>query len=448
MTVRFVLGGVALLAMAGALHPKQAMAEDWIYTARPGDTLWSIGEAYLRRPMELIALQKHNQIVDPKKIPPGTQIKIPLAMLKRQPEPVVVSFVRGNAWLRHSNTVSSASALSVGSQLRVGDRINTDAGAGATLTFADGSVVAISELSELELDTISLHHSSGMVDTRLRLQRGQIQSQVRPRDKPGARFEVITPAAVAAARGTQFRVTSIDSPASMRSEVPEGKVGVTAQRVERAVSAGFGVITAKGEPPGQPAKLPPAPNLSRIPATLTPGDKATWEPLAGAVNYRAIIVNADARTARVFEQVRPEPTLVWPDLKPGNYFVKVRATDAAGFEGLDGEQAVVGLALPPLVALTAPVNESPRDTFNTMIGLLTFHWHAVPGANSYRFQLCEEEAKLPLLDSVTSDLHFMAQSALPPGRYTWRVAARSTQGKLGDFGSESHFVILPSPDNP
>lgn len=447
MTVRLALGGAALLMMVGGVHPKQVMADDWIYTTRPGDTLWSIGEAYLRRPVELTALQNHNQITDPKKIPPGTQIKIPLTMLKRQPDPVVVSFVRGGVWLRHSKSMDAATALSVGSPLRVGDRINTDAGAGATLTFADGSVVFISEQSELELDTISLLRSGGMVDTRLRLQRGQIQSQVRPRDKPGARFEVITPAAVAAARGTQFRVTSIESPASMRSEVPEGKVGVSAQQVERAVSAGFGVITAKGEPPGQPAKLPLAPNLSRIPATLSPGDRAAWEPLAGAVNYRAIIVHAEARNARVFEQYQPEPILVWPDLKPGDYLVKVRATDTAGFEGLDGEQAVAGLARPPLIALTAPVNESPRNMLNTVNGQLTFHWHAVRGANSYRFQVRAEDAQQPVLDAVTSDLHFMAQSALPPGHYAWRVAARNAQGKLGDFGSESHIVILPTPDN-
>jgi len=442
MKARILLFAVGLLASASFIHTAPAMAKDWTYTARPGDTLWSISDIYLRSPTDWLVLQQHNQITDPKKIAPGTQIRIPLALLKQKPDPVIVSFVRGTAWLRRGKASDPALPLSAGSLLNVGDRISTDADASVTLTFADGSIVTVSERSELELDTISTHRASGMVDTRLRLQRGQVQSQVRPREKPGARFEVITPAAVAAARGTGFRVTSIESPAAMRSEVTEGNIGVSAQSVERAVAAGYGVITTKGEAPGYPTQIPAAPNLARIPGALAPGDRASWDPVLGAVGYRVIILDAQASAARISEKSQTEAILVWPDIKPGQYRLQIRATDATGFEGLDGEQAITGLAPPAAADLAAPETVSPRDFTNTHSQQLTFHWRAIAGANTYRIQIQAADAATPVLDAVIDSLHYMTPIPLPAGHYVWRVAAHNAAKKQSAFSGEVHFAVL------
>lgn len=445
MTPRVPWFTIAVLGLIAASNSAPTLAQDWNYTARPGDTLWSISDVYLRRPSDWPALQQHNRISDPKKIAPGTQIRIPLALLKQKPDPVVVSFVHGSAWLRRGKGSEPAAPLSLGNRLQVGDRISTDRDASVTLTFADGSIVTLSQQSELELDTISTHRSNGMVDTRLRLQRGQIQSQVRPRSKPGARFEIITPAAVAAARGTQFRVTSMEAPASSRSEVSEGTIGVSAQGVERAVSVGYGVITTKGEVPGEPRMLPRAPNLTRIPNSLTPGERASWEPLVGAAAYRVMILDADASEARIFDQTQSEPTLVWPSLKPGQYLVRIHANDLDGFEGLDSEQRVTGLALPPAANLVAPAPISPTESTRTSSQQITFHWRAVTGANSYRVQIRANDAPTPVLDAQSATLHLMAPVALPPGNYAWRVAARNAAGKQSDYSGETHFAITTAP---
>ena len=78
-----------------------------------------------------------------------------------------------------------------------------------------------------------------------------------------SRFEIQTPAAISAVRGTVFRVAS--QPGINLTETLRGEVEVNAQGKGLAVGAGFGTRVAKGESPSTIVKLLDAPGLPSIP---------------------------------------------------------------------------------------------------------------------------------------------------------------------------------------
>lgn len=74
--------------------------------------------------------------------------------------------------------------------------------------FADGSVVTMQSNSTMKLDTLSIYSGGGMVDTKLRLQQGKVEVAANPKHVPRNQLQIMTPSAVAAVRGSHFRVST------------------------------------------------------------------------------------------------------------------------------------------------------------------------------------------------------------------------------------------------
>ena len=94
------------------------------------------------------------------------------------------------------------------------------------IQFADGSIVTIQPNSTLKLDALSLYGGGGMVDTKLRLQQGGVAVKANPQHVPGNTMQIFTPTAVAAVRGTDFRLLSESK--TTRQETLQGRVGLLA----------------------------------------------------------------------------------------------------------------------------------------------------------------------------------------------------------------------------
>ena len=256
-----------LAAVLPVLLSAAAIADDWIYTVRPGDNLWNLSEIHLSSMDYWQPLQRHNNISDPQNIPPGSRLKFPVAWLKYQPASALVIQLQGEALLVSASDGSSR-ALTINTRLHSGDRIKTGADSNLNILFADGSELLVLSDSEVVMDSLSAYGITGMVDTRIRLQGGRVDTRVVPAQGPGSRYHIITPAAVAAVRGTSFRVSADTDKPVARSEVTEGKVGVSGSGASQLVPAGFGTITEAGKPPQPPRELLPAPDLSSLPAVL------------------------------------------------------------------------------------------------------------------------------------------------------------------------------------
>ncbi len=90
-----------------------------------------------------------------------------------------------------------------GTAVDVGDRVVTGAGGSAVITLTDGSQLELGESSNLVIDNHALAPAGGRAGTQVSLFGGVLRSVVNATGGP-PNFEVHTPNAVAAVRGTRF----------------------------------------------------------------------------------------------------------------------------------------------------------------------------------------------------------------------------------------------------
>lgn len=218
-------------------------------------------------------------------------------------------------------------------QLRSGDVIRTGADSNVSIEFADGSRVLVHAAAELHLDTLGGFENTEYYDTQVRLTQGRMENLVAPLGKGPGRFEISTPAAVTAVRGTRYRVNAATD--ATRSEVLEGMVGVSNDDDGVEVAAGYGTLAAANQAPAAPIVLLPAPDLAKLPARLERVPVAvTVDALSGAQAYRfQLAANADFNPP-LFDARADNTRLRGPDLPDGHYFLRVRGIDAKGLEGL------------------------------------------------------------------------------------------------------------------
>jgi hypothetical protein len=177
---------------------------EWRYSVRPGDNLIHFGRRYLINPDDWRVLQKLNKIKNPHHMQLGQILRVPLALVKQVPAPAEVVLATGQAGIL--KTDKSLEAVVVGQQLTAGTQLITGENSKLNIKFADGSIVSMQPNSIMKLDTLSMYSGGGMVDTKLRLQQGKLETEANPAHLQGNQMQIITPTAVAAVRGTKFRV--------------------------------------------------------------------------------------------------------------------------------------------------------------------------------------------------------------------------------------------------
>jgi hypothetical protein len=92
-----------------------------------------------------------------------------------------------------------------GMKLSSGDRIHTGFKAGVTLTFVDGSTVAIKQMSLLQLESVS-RSTDGVLHVRGHLRLGEVAAEVNRSSGSAADFNIKTPTSTASIRGTKLTV--------------------------------------------------------------------------------------------------------------------------------------------------------------------------------------------------------------------------------------------------
>ena len=430
----------ALLALPGAT----ALAEDWIYSVRPGDNLWDLSEAHLTSMKYWRPLQRHNNITDPLHIPPGSRLKFPIAWLKHQPSAATVVQLQGEARLI-SGADGSSKPLGVNTQLLSGDTVLTGPDSNLSIRFADGSELLVLSDSEVVMDRLSAYGVTGMVDTRVRLQGGRIDTKVRPGEGPGSRYHIITPAAVAAVRGTRFRVSAdIDRPVA-RSEVTEGRVGVSGAGARQLVPAGFGTVATAGKPPEPPRELLPAPDLTPLPALLDRRPlQFIWEDVDTAAGYRYQVA-ADDRFDLLLVDGTSQQAAATADLPDGDYVLRVRAIDPDRLEGNDALRSfsVDARPVPPiLIGLgNGTLIRDPQPGFS---------WSTTPADTAWHFQLAHDAdfRELVVDQPELGNPRFQPDQPLAEGDYFWRVATIQNESDTGPFSDAQNFTFRALPPGP
>jgi len=431
---------VALLLLVVFSLP--VLAEDWIYTVVEGDNLWDLSEKHLDSQLRFEQVRRLNNVKFPKRMRPGTRLRIPLEWIRSNPVPARIDAIQGRVELTRADGMKVAD-VSTGSTIHLGDSLKTGEKSSAAVVFADGTVVTLYSASEMRFNHLSAHGETGMVDSRLHLIDGRLDTRVKPAVGPGSRFEIQTPSAISAVRGTEYRAAVTAGGENSNIEVLHGKVKVTGASRPRLVNTGFGTQIAKGKAPTRPRRLLPAPKLNPVPERIRQLNwPLTWQAISKAAGYRVEIGSGKKIDTLIWEQVVPHARIALPDLPDGAYLVRVRGIDGQGLEGTN--------SVKPLLIDThpqPPVPLTPQEG-KTLRGVTAdLQWTASADADRYLLEIAADKTfeNVSIRQPDLNSTRFRTDGISEPGTYYWRVTSIAADGEPGPAGAVRSWHLKPVP---
>ena len=433
----------ALAILAASATRAWADGRELELTIKGGDTLIGLADRYLARPAEWPKVQRLNKVPDPKRLVPGSTLRIPVDLLREESVQAEVLAVTGTA------SKGDGARLAAGERLSPGTVIRTGQDGFVTVRAPDGALIALQPGSEARLTGIGRYVNTDIFTTVVRMISGRVEAAV-DRLRGPSRFEVQTDLAVAGVRGTRFRVAaSTGARPRAQSEVLEGAVEFAgkAPGARVAIAAGFGSVTDDAGIPRAPAELLQAPALTAADALQERlVTRFRFPAVTGAGNYRAQVArDRDFRTG-IAEGVFTTPEIKFADLADGDYYLRARAVDALGLEGRDAVFAFRLKARPEAPLATAPAaNGKLRAT------AAEFTWAAQPEANAYRIQVAEDESFARIVHDEAVSGEAFTSKQMPFGEYFWRIRSIKGAGGTADagpWGDVRKFVLRPPPKTP
>ncbi len=407
-------------------------AIDWHYTIRPKDNIWTLGEEFLDRNHSWTDIIYYNKIKQPKTLTAGTVLKIPVSWLKHQPEPALAVSVSGSTMLRR-HLDSQFKQLEKNTPLQVGDEITTYDGS-VLIRFADKSILRLSPDSNLIFNRLTRYGKTGMADTRLRLQKGRLSTQVTPFNNKGSRYEINTPSAVAAVRGTGFRLMTQGDTSQL--EVTEGAVLFSNTTQLLPLTTGQGIILKSGKSGSTIVDLPKAPTpTSTVTQTDTLPVTFTWLEQKNITTYYYQIFKDSEQGEMVDASFLSKPIVTLDHLRNGTYLVAMRAINDKGFNGLDHKVSVLIGMIAKSATLLAPQNNTLLDN-----DMPEFTWQYNSKNELSQLQLARDFEFIDIVSEseYAPDNTTLPNKSLSPGEYYWRV--KTLAG--GDSIAYSHIRHL------
>jgi hypothetical protein len=450
-------------SLNGALAqaPQASSADDLLipYTVTANDTLIGLNRTLFARPEAWKEVALSNHLTNSNRIAPGQVLMVPARLLHSKQVPATLATVYGDVRI-------AGKPATVGMLLQVGEAIRTGASSSAVVVLADGSHVKLAPDSEGRLDeqrrfqvkATAAAIDDGLVAASLRLLSGSIEvlaSKVL-RARP---LEVATPTAVIGVRGTSYRVrdgkasltTAGGADDSSATEVLEGKVHVqvgVSDALQADVPAGFGAPLAAGKAPVV-VQLPPAPDLSTVPASFERLPLRFDVP--GTTALRVQVADDAAFDHLQVDLVVPAGTPVSiPGLADGAWHLRVRRIGAEGLEGLDAVRDFTLGARPEAPALVEPPSGG-----KLAVGDVVLRWTKSVDAATYTVDVARDPAFQQL--ALHADGVHGEQVAFHPtgtafgaadGIYWWRVVGMDAAGHHGAWTAPQSFVLRPRPRAP
>ena len=156
-----------------------------------------------------------------------------------------------------------------GMNLEPGDTIKAGDNSRAKITFFEGSTIELEPGTEINVTELSVA-ATGSTTIRLKQELGKTVTRVEKLTDPASRYEVETPAAVAAVRGTRMGVTVFQDGLTWVDNW-EGSVVTKVRDREYPVPVGYRISIKPGELPSSPfAIISQAPPPSKIPSKGLP----------------------------------------------------------------------------------------------------------------------------------------------------------------------------------
>lgn len=363
-------------------------------TILKNDNLINICKKYLEQPNDWKTIARINQLDTPHLIYAGKTLRIPAALLKGIPIEGVVTFLKGRVMFQPTGT-TGWTELHMGDPVSQGTQLKTGMESAVEITFEDGASFFLRQETMISLQTARQNYPY-YIFRKLFMPAGRTLMNIKKCTGQESRFEIHTPSAVSAARGTRFRV-SVDEDDITRTEVLAGIVGVEGMGREVGLDRGEGTWVKKGKVPSPPKKLlpPPSPvDLHPLYQVLPSQFKLT--PVDNAVSYRVMLSTDPAGKNVVKMSVIGISEAVLPGhLEDGTYYCQTTSIDSDGLEGLPLHPKAFDIRVNPL----PPFIQKPLDGQEFRKENITLEWLSVPDAMAYQLQV----AKDPGFKSVHMD---------------------------------------------
>jgi hypothetical protein len=172
----------------------------------------------------------------------------------------ILSILDGSASVARG-TAAFAPA-SDGDLVNIGDRVQTAVSSHAMVTFFDGSTLEIEPATTVQIEDAA-SAASGAISIRISQTIGRTWASVQKLTRADSKFEIRTPTAVAAVRGTGF-ITEVLADGTTTVQTTDGNVQVTGQGQSVTVGAGQTTNVSPNSPPSSPASRSAPPNLLRF----------------------------------------------------------------------------------------------------------------------------------------------------------------------------------------
>ncbi|OEY65076.1 FecR domain-containing protein [Marinobacter sp. X15-166B] len=395
-----------------------SQTSDWTYTVGADEQLEDIAASLLAKQYTSQQLRTYNRLSTETALTKGDALRIPRAWLKRRPGPARAQGVDGRAQLI-SGATGRVRPLIENQLIRAGDEVVSHAGS-TTIVLADNSTLRLGPDTRLTFNRLTQFGKQGMIDTRLRLQQGSLQTTVQPLEEDGSRFEIETPSALASVRGTAFTLQT--EPGVTRVQVTDGLVAFGTPGKLHHIPAGYSA-TIDNRSPGDLRiyQRPPAPALAVPTAPVTSLPLTLKWAHEGADRYQLdLFAGPHGRWLR--SETVPADRFTLTQLSNGQYQVEVAALSHAGVTGMPATASFEVELLAKGAQLLSPEDDASTDDDRP-----TFSW---------RFRGNNEVARVEIADGPDFD-NLLATSAwatttsarpttaLRPGQYYWRVATEA-----------------------
>lgn len=347
----FLLWSLVLLCPG----PARSAEDLQTIVVKPGDTLWSISNTYLKDPKKWNEILKYNHLrsSDPSIALPGMPLKVPVDLIKEQYRAAKLVYFLNEVFFRRTG-VSDWQNVSARMDLFKNDALRTKAEARADVRFYTG------ETLNLYQNTVAVLRPPGKRKVDVEMLAGELHSV---RSRVLTRSAAITPKTRDAEFGTR-----IGEDLTTVVKVTRGLVDVEAHGSKVEVPAGFGTEVKMDMPPSRPVKLallprfeseggsvyaprPFAPVKITAPAAPPPAPAPAGNETDRSTDPDAIVkllsvgmpvqgyhlqISRDRRfDAPLFDKVYDavEDIDLSESLPPGDYFMRVALIDLLGFEG-------------------------------------------------------------------------------------------------------------------
>ena len=434
-----VLRGFFVTMIAGILLslPVKSIADNWIYTVKAGDTLWSISQLKLEGAMSWSHLLKLNGITNPKMLKPGVKLTVPMGAVKTFASQAVVVKVSGESNVFIAS-IGSELSIKTGMLLVSGDQITTGADGAVLLSLTDDSVVVIQENSQVKLNEIStLAEAQGQeLKVNIQVERGGIEVRANPHKRNGSRYQIKSPISNTSVRGTTFSLET-DAEATTMG-VLSGLVDMENSHGKVSVPGEMGTKVTADSPPLPPVKLLAAPKLILPEVISLLPHKVKIPADAAAVQYEVKISPDGDFIQRELAVLVGSEFNIPATLVAGMYYLRVKAVDQYGLKGNPTIRTFI--VEPPLAK---PIVKSPSLNAVKHVGKVIFTWDTVQLAQKYKVEVSENTLfSQPLFAESLISTSTTTINLPTAGEYFFRLAGLSAAGNRGNWSETQNMTII------